>query len=70
MDKKYFFILAVGLMMSFVSADVGDYGCGMSGMMSGNYGFGGMFFGWLIGVLFVVVLVLAIVWLVKQIQKE
>jgi len=60
------FVLTFGV----VSAYVGTYDCGMSGMMFGNYGFGGMFFGWLIGLLFVAVLVLLIAWLVKQIQKK
>ena len=54
--------------LGFVSADGDD--CGMSGMMSGDYGLGGMFFGWLIGLLVIVALVLLIVWLIKQIQKK
>ena len=58
------FIFSLG----FVSAD-GD-GCWGSGMMSGGYGYGGMFFGWLIGLLVIVVLILLIAWLVKQIQKK
>jgi hypothetical protein len=55
------------LVLASVSADTGEYS---HGMMSGSYGFGGMIFGWIIGFLFVVVLVLLIVWLTKQIQKK
>ena len=61
---------------SFVSAHTGDddymhHGMmgDMYGMMSGGFGYGGMFFGWIIGLLFVVALVLLIIWLIKQIQK-
>jgi len=43
---------------------------GMYGMMSGSYGYGEMFFGWLTGLLITVVLVLLIIWLIKQIQKK
>ena len=43
---------------------------GMGGMMSGTFGMGGMFFGWIFGLLIIVALVLLIIWLVKQIQKK
>ena len=44
---------------------------GMMGMMSGAYGFNGMWiFGWLFMTLIIIVLVLFIVWLIKQIQKK
>ena len=43
---------------------------GMYGMMSGSYGYGGLFFGWLSGLLITVVLLLLIIWLIKQIQKK
>jgi len=52
----------------FVSADAGDYY--MGGMMTGMYGYGGMFFGWLFGILVLITLVLLIAWLIKQIQKK
>ena len=42
---------------------------GMMGMMSGNYGSGMMFFGWLYGVLILIALLLFIAWLVKQLQR-
>ena len=58
------------LVSSRVLADADDYGHGMGGMMFGSYGYGGMFFGWVIGLLFIAVLVLLIIWLVKQIQKK
>lgn len=55
-------------MISLVSADAGDgyYGM-MGGMMGSGWGYGMMGFGWLISVLVIVVLVLLIVWLIKQI---
>jgi len=63
-------ILSFALVFTgLVSADAGDEFCGMGGMMSGVYGFGGMFFGWIFGILVLVALVLLIVWLIKQIQK-
>ena len=46
-------LIIVGMLLvltSFVSADAGDeYGCfgGVGGMMSGTWGVGGMFFGWM-----------------------
>ena len=58
------FIFSLGL----VSADGDD--CGMYNMMSGGYGYSGMFFGWLTGLLFLVALVLLIAWLIKEMQKK
>jgi uncharacterized membrane protein len=46
------------------------YGCFGYGMMGGSYGYGWMLFSWLIGLLVTIGLVLFIVWLFKQIQKE
>ena len=57
-------------MTGFVSADVGEYYHGMGEMMYGSYGYSGMFFSWAIGMLFIVILVLLIVWLAKQIGKK
>ena len=73
--RKISLIPVVLSLISFVSAHTGndDYDhmiSGMSGMMSGYYGYGGMFFGWLIGILIISVLVLLIVWLIKQINKK
>ncbi len=68
--------LIAASLIGVVSADAGDFGScpvgasGMYGMMSGSYGFGGLFFGWLFGLLVVVALILLIVWLIKQIQKK
>jgi len=61
--------------LAFVSAHADDdYGYGMMDgmyhMMSGSYGYGGMFFGWIFGLLVVVALILLIFWLIKQIQKK
>jgi len=71
--KKENFVLMVLLsflgLISVVSADVGE-GCNMYGMMAGSYGFGGMFFGWIFGILVVVALILLIFWLIKQVQKK
>lgn len=58
-------------LISIVSADAGDgFSCFSGGMMSGAYGYGGMAFGWIFGLLIVVALVLLIIWLTKQIQKK
>ena len=57
-------------MLSFVSLVIADGDHGMGGMMSGSYGSGMMFFGWIFGLLVLAVLVLLVVWLVKQIQKS
>lgn len=69
--KKIFSLATILLisLLSLVSADVGE-GCGMYGMMSGSFGYGGMFFSWIFLVLVLVILVLLIVWLIKQIQKK
>lgn len=70
---RHKFLLSVVLISLFslvlVSADA-EGGCGGYGMMSGTYGFGGIFFGWLFGILVIVALTLLIFWLVKQIQKK
>lgn len=66
MNKKIGFSLLMLSLVSLVSADAGDYSW-MGNMMGGNYGAGGMGFGWLIMLLVIVVLVLLIIWLSKQI---
>jgi uncharacterized membrane protein len=43
---------------------------GMIGMMYGSYGTGMMFFGWLFGILFLILLVLLITWLFQQIIRK
>lgn len=65
MKKEFALGILMALVLNFVSAD----GCGMGDMMYGNFGYGGMFFGWLIGLLVIVALVLLIAWLIKQLQK-
>lgn len=66
-----FFSLLV-LVLSLTSAQTA-YNCLMGGygnMMYGGYGTGAILISWLIGVLFVIALVLAIIWLTKQIGKK
>lgn len=67
------FLLWFGF-VGFVSANVGDsdveHYSMMGNMMTGHYGVYGMGFGWLMGLLFATVLVLLIVWLIKQIGKK
>ncbi len=46
------------------------YGCFGYGMMDGSYGYGWMLFSWLIGLLAIVGLVLFIIWMIKNMQKE
>ena len=68
--KNLLVILFVSLIsLSFVSAQ--QYNCPGFGMM-GGYGYSGVgiIFGWLFMILALVALVLFIVWLVKQIQKD
>jgi len=60
----------VVLLILFSGFGTMNYGYGgMMGMMYGNYGGGMMLFGWLFGVLILIVLVLLIVWLLQQIQN-
>lgn len=74
MNKKIGLSLLMFSFISFVSADgVGsdvEHYSMMGNMMTGHYGYGGMGFGWLIGLLVVTVLVLLIIWLSKQIWKK
>lgn len=66
------FILTI-LALALVSAHLENsdqYHGGMGGMMYGSYGYGGMVFGWLVGFLFVVILILFVVWLIKEIQNK
>ena len=52
----------------------GNYGSQMmgnfGGMMSGSYGSGIMWYGWLNGLLVTIILILMVVWLIKQIQRK
>ena len=43
---------------------------GYSGMMSGYYGAGGLFFGWITSVLVIILIITAIYWLIKSAQKK
>jgi len=78
MKKTGLFLITIFFLASFLSltsADMmnGDYGdCPMAGMMRGvtGYGFGISFFGFLWNVLLVIILILVIIWLFQQIQKN
>ena len=63
-------IIAAIALLILINFGFSGAGYGMMGMMYGIYGFGMMFFGWLLGALILVALVLFIVWLVKQIEKK
>ena len=65
--KKIILSLIALLALPFVLADA-DYG--MSGMMSGSYGSGMMWYGWLNGLLVTIILILLIAWLIKQIKNS
>ena len=65
--KKTILFIASLLALPFVLADAGY---GMGGMMSGSYGNGMMWYGWLNGLLVTIVLILLIAWLWKQVQKK
>lgn len=71
-QKIILVFLSIILASALVSAV--DYSnCPMGGMMSGfygGYGYGMMIFSWLFGVLTIIALVLAIIWLYKQINKK
>jgi len=66
-------LLLIGLIsaIAITSTASAQQTCGgFGGMMSGTYGLGGMWFGWVFSVLVLVAIVLFIIWLVKQIQKK
>ena len=63
-------ILVLFLVGGFGMMGFGSMMGGTYNIMSGSYGIGGMFFGWLIGLLIVIVLVLVSIWLIKQIQDK
>lgn len=78
-DSNLIISVLAALLILFAFTSVGrmgygDYGGMMNygyGMMSGGYGFGGMYiFGWLIMTLVLIALVLFIMWLIKQISGE
>lgn len=66
--KKLILLIVSLLALPFVLADAG-YGM-MGGMMSGSYGSGMMWYGWLNGLLVTIVLILLVAWLWKQLQKK
>jgi len=74
--NKLFISISVIILnlISFVSAHTGndeiDHCEGFCPMMSGAYGGFWAIFGWALGILMLVVLVLFIVWLIKQIKEK
>jgi uncharacterized membrane protein len=67
--SKSVFILSL-LLVPLARAHEGIDNYGHHGMMGGFYGGYGMgFFGWIIPLLGIAVLILLIIWLIKQIQK-
>ena len=70
---KWFSSFILGLISTtgFVLADAGDCPFCSDGMMGWMYpGYGMGFFGWIIGLLVIVALILLIIWLIKQLQKK
>ena len=67
-----FAILGILIILSvIVSAQ--EYNCpmgGYGGMMSGVYGYGGIFFGWIIGLLIIALIIAVIYWLIKSANKK
>jgi uncharacterized membrane protein len=63
-------VIAVAVLLLVGSFGFSGGGYGMMNMMYGGYGTGMMFFGWIIGIAFLVALGLFIAWLVKQLQKK
>ena len=72
--KQKIILVFLSIILASAAVSAVDYSsCPMGGygnMMYGGYGAGAMLVSWLIGILFVVALVLAIVWLAKQISKK
>lgn len=78
-DSNLIISVLAALLILFAFTSVGRMGYGGYGgmmnygygMMSGGYGFGGMYiFGWLMMILVIIALVLFIIWLIKQISGE
>jgi len=66
------FVLVAINSISSVSADVGDNNLGgcWGGMMYGSYGTGMALFGWLFMILVIIALIIFIIWMIKQLQKN
>ncbi len=54
----------IGFTSAYINEGYGGY------PMMGRYSSGGMFFGWIVGLLVIAVLVLLIIWLYKQIRNK
>ncbi len=71
MKKPTLFLISFISLLSLASAQQPNNYCGgFGGMMTGTYGYGGMIFGWIFGILGIAALVLLIFWLFKQVQKK
>jgi uncharacterized membrane protein len=75
--KQNILVLVILLAMSLIgfasAVDYDSYNCPRGGMMAGltgGYGAGMMFFGWIIYLLIIVLIVAAIYWLVKSANKK
>jgi len=68
--KIYLPLISFISLLSLASAQQSNNYCSFGGMMTGTYGYGGMIFGWIFGILGIVALALLIFWLFKQVQKK
>jgi len=73
--RKIKLLFSIGILLvltSFISAHTGedDFGHHMMGGVIGTGMWGMGIFGWIFGILVIVALVLLIIWLIKQIQKN
>lgn len=72
--KQKIILVFLSIILASALVSAADYSnCPAGGMMSGiygGYGYGMMIFSWLFGLLLMVALVLAIIWLFKQIAKK
>jgi len=72
MNKKIFFGLVLVFLVSFASAHVedNDFEHHMMGNVVGTGMWGMGIFGWLFMILIIIALILLIIWLIKQIQRN
>jgi len=68
--NKIWVFLTVLVLPKIVAAQPDYDNCPMSGMMYGNNGIGIMVFGWTLGLLAIIALILFISWSIKEINKK
>jgi len=73
--KMNFSIISMALIsiISISSVSAQEYDCpmgGYGGMMTGSYGAGGLFFGWVTSILIIALIIAAIYWLIKSAQGK